>query len=165
MMADQILFWVTAAVLVVGALGVVGSKNLVHSVFWLALTLASTAVLFVLLQATFLAGIQIMLYTGGVMTLMLFGIMMTQRDAGAFVPNPIARTNASAAVSFTLFALLLSGIWGSPGIASKAPVPGPSAQEIGQLFLGPQLLSFEVLSVLLLAAMVGAILLARRTDA
>ena len=74
---EPIAFGIVAACLLLAALFVVTSKNLVHAVLWLAVTLASTAALFVLLQAPFLAGIQILLYTGGVITLMLFGVMLT----------------------------------------------------------------------------------------
>ncbi len=140
--------------------------DLVHSVLWLAVTLLSTACVLVWLAAPFLAGIQIVLYTGGVITLMLFGVMLTHRDATAVVPNPIQRPAVALVAAVTLLAILLAAIWRTPELAPAAMSPQHEVTtlQIGQVLLAEQLLAFEVLSVLLLAAMVGAIVLSRRKD-
>ena len=96
-MGFQVFVWTVAALLIISAMGVVLSKNLVHGVFWLAGTLIATAAMYVFLEAPFLAGIQIVLYTGGVITLMLFGVMLTQRNPDVDIPNPVARPGAAAA--------------------------------------------------------------------
>ena len=98
-MGFQVFVWTVAALLIISAMGVVLSKNLVHGVFWLAGTLIATAAMYVFLEAPFLAGIQIVLYTGGVITLMLFGVMLTQRNPDVDIPNPVARPGAAAAAS------------------------------------------------------------------
>jgi NADH-quinone oxidoreductase subunit J len=164
-MADKIGFGIIAACLLLSALFVVGSKNLVRSVLWLAITLATTAALFVFLGATFLAGIQILLYTGGVITLMLFGVMLTRRHEGVFVEN---ETSPSRRVPAALMAAAVLGViagatYRTPNLPTS-PGRAPTTEEIGRSFLTEHLLAFEVLSILLLAAMIGAIVLARKLD-
>lgn len=148
------------------AVGVVRASNLVHAVFWLASVLLGTAALFVALEATFIAGVQVVLYAGGVITLMLFVVMLTQHDPNTDVPNPAHRRGVGGLVAGLLFAALLVAIWRSPELASLQPMRGPqvSPQVIGAHILGPHVIAFEALSVLLLAAMLGAIVLARRSD-
>ncbi len=152
--------------LLVGSIQVVRSPNLVRSVFWLAGTLVATAALLVWLEAPFLAGIQIVLYAGGVITLLLFGVMLTYRESEVTVPNPVHRPGAAFVAAGALLAILLSAIWTTPQLEPTAmrPTHEVSAGPIGAMFLQEQLLAFEVLSVLLLAAMIGAIVLARRSD-
>jgi NADH-quinone oxidoreductase subunit J len=123
-----------------------------------------TAGLFLILDAAFLAAIQIILYTGGVITLMLFGVMLTQRDLGPGIPNPISTQLPAAWSASLLFGLLMTGIWSDSVLGSMVPDEQPDAKEIGRLFLSDHLIAFELLSILLLAAMIGAIVLARRTD-
>jgi NADH-quinone oxidoreductase subunit J len=158
---------VTAVVclsLVASALGVVTSKNMVHAVFWLAATLVATAGLFVVLQAPFLAGVQILLYTGGIITLMLFGVMLTAREPDTKVPNPLWRQAPASVTAALMLAVLLMAIWGTPELALTTPITPPTTLDVGRVFLTEQLIAFEALSVLLLAAMVGAIVLARKSD-
>ncbi|MFO0568763.1 MAG: NADH-quinone oxidoreductase subunit J [Polyangiaceae bacterium] len=162
---DPIAFGIVAACLLLSALFVVGSKNLVHAVLWLAVTLASTAVLFVLLRAPFLAGIQVLLYTGGVITLMLFGVMLTRRHERVFIENETTRERRLPAMlaAAVLFGVVSASIYKTPSLPN-GPVRTVTTDEIGRSFLTDQLLAFEVLSVLLLAAMIGAIVLARKAD-
>jgi NADH:ubiquinone oxidoreductase subunit 6 (subunit J) len=163
-MIGMALFAVFSGVLCASATAVVRTKNLVHSVFWLAATLIMTAGLFLLLDAAFLAGIQLILYTGGVITLMLFGVMLTQRDGGTDIPNPISTDVPAAWTASLLFGLLMTGIWFDTGLGRMIPDEQLGADAIGRLFLTDHLIAFELLSILLLAAMIGAIVLARRTD-
>lgn len=157
-------FAVVALAILGSGYQVVASRNLVHTVLWLAVTLASTAVAFVLLEATFLAGIQILLYTGGVLTLMLFGVMLTNRDAGFVdVRNPRHRGFAGGVLAVAVLALLTGAILRSP--LPEARVPAPETRALGVSFLGEHVLAFEALSLLLLAAVIGAIVLSRRHDA
>jgi NADH-quinone oxidoreductase subunit J len=151
------------AVMIACGIAVVRARDLVHAVFWLAAMLIATAGLFVVLEAPFLAGIQIVLYTGGVITLMLFGVMLTHRDLDAAIPNPVAHELRAGITAAALGGALLFGIWTTDWDAAKPAAPVSVAQ-IGAHLLGPQLLAFELLSVLLLIAMIGAIALARRTD-
>lgn len=165
-MLEALAFLLVAPALLYCAVRVISSDNLVHTVLWLALTLGATSVVFLLLSAPFLAGIQIILYTGGILTLMLFGVMLTHRDQGfTTVPNPVtsgrgARARVVAAFSFVTVALaLLLG-----GVPDAAPFVPIDTKKIGEAFLTEHVLAFEILSVLLLAAVLGAIVIARRQD-
>ena len=159
--------WLIFAILGIGALGgalrVVTSENLVHVVLYLGVTLLATAGLYAQLDAGFLAAIQILLYTGGVITLMLFAVMLARRSGGA-VP---AEGHAHAVRSFVV-AIAMAVLSGITIVGGGAPLRPPEAHgpaELGFVLLGPLALPFEALSVLLLAAMIAAIVLARRKDA
>lgn len=162
---QQVGFGIIALCLLASALSVVTSKNLVHCVLWLAVTLVSTAVLYVFLEASFLAAIQVLLYTGGVITLMLFGVMLTRHDDRAAIENETTpgRRLPALLTAGSLFAVLALAV-----LEMDPPpdtlMPAATTDEIGRSFLTEHLLAFEVLSVLLLAAMIGAIVLARRHD-
>ncbi len=162
---QQIGFGIIAACLLVSALRVVTSRNLVHSVLWLGVTLATTAVLFVFLGAPFLAGIQVLLYTGGVITLMLFGVMLTRRHERLMIENETSgrRRLPALLLGAGFFAAVAASSYRQPDLPGSLASAATSSQ-IGYSFLTEHLLAFEVLSVLLLAAMIGAIVLARRHD-
>lgn len=164
-MVELVGFAALAGVLVAAAVSVVLGSNLVHSVLLLAVLLFTTAVLFVVLDAPFLAGIQVMLYAGGVVTLMLFAIMLTRRSGGVAVSNETVRTRRlpAALLCATLFALLTASIHST----TEFPVGldrVPTTRQLGTLLFTEQALSFEVLGALLLAATIGAIVLARKRD-
>ncbi len=160
---STVAFIVIALILLVSSFMVVYARNLVHGVFWLSLALVGTAALYIILHASFLAAIQILLYAGGIITLMLFGIMLTARHDGVMVPNPGERRGPGALAALVTAALLLAGIWRSDTGLLSLTDAGTTA-EVGAIFLGSQLLAFEVLSVLLLAGMIGAIVLTRNQD-
>jgi NADH:ubiquinone oxidoreductase subunit 6 (subunit J) len=159
-----VAFGMIAGCLLLSGLFSVTSKNLIHSVLWLGVTLASTAGIFILLDAAFLAGIQLILYTGGVITLMLFGVMMTDHNSDAGILNPSRRQVVGAVLAGGVFAVIAEAIAGSALPAEPSGFEA-STQAVGHLFLTDHLLAFEALSMLLLAAMVGAIVLARKKDA
>ncbi len=160
---EQLAFGLVAAVLLYSALRVVSDENLVHTVLWLGVTLATTAAAYVLLHAPFLAAIQIILYTGGALTLMLFGVMLTQRVESVEVPNAAAGQGRAAVVAALLFGVIAAAVVKTPGLPDSPPIDVP-VRALGKSFLTTHLLAFEVLSVLLLTAMVGAIVLARKAD-
>jgi NADH:ubiquinone oxidoreductase subunit 6 (subunit J) len=154
---------ILALVILGGALGTVLSKNLVHSVLYLALVLVATAGLYARLSAGFLAGAQVLLYAGGVVTLAIFAVMLSARMEGGPIPNESGKRARAALVALAV-AGLLSGVLLQAQITVPASVPVVDAAEIGRSFLGEYVLPFEVLSVLLVAAMIGAIAIARRED-
>jgi NADH-quinone oxidoreductase subunit J len=160
---ESLIFYALAGSILLGAVRVVASRDLVRAVLWLAVVLVLTAVIFVMLGAPFLAGIQLLLYTGGVITLMLFGVMLTRRHHEIGVVVDRSRRLPAALGSVGLFVAMASAIFRTelPARPMSAPVP---AIEIGRAFLTDHLLAFEVLSVLLLAAMIGAIVLGRQHD-
>lgn len=166
-MSTELAFGVVAALAVIPALLVISSANLVRAVLWLGVTLVATAALYAMLGASFLAGVQLLLYVGGVMTLMVFGVMITRRHEGiagasSDAGNPVRGVIAGTAV----FALLSSAIITTPGLDEPPAVPPPvlSIADLGRQILHDQILAFEVLSVLLLAAIIGAVVIARRHD-
>jgi NADH-quinone oxidoreductase subunit J len=156
---------VVSLVMLVAAFQTVNSRDLVRSVLWLGIALSMTAVLFLLLSAPFLAGVQILLYAGGVITLMLFGVMLTRKVTDVVIDHGSTRRGWGAVGSLGLFGALAYSIMNTQfpkPTPADAPVP---AAEIGRAFLTDHLLAFEVLSLLLLAVMVGAIVLGRKRDA
>lgn len=164
-MVEQIGFGVVALAMLFGGFKVVTTKNLVHTVLWLGLTLATTAVLFILLDAAFLAAIQIILYTGGVLTLMLFGVMLTHRDASfTGIQNPSHRTAPGFLLAVSVAAMLGGAIARTELPTTPAGAP-TTTRELGVALFTDHVLAFEVLSLLLLGAVLGAIVLARKRDA
>ena len=150
--------------LLIAALFAAASRNLVRAVMWLGVVLALTAVLFVALGAGFLATIQVLLYIGGVVTLLIFGVMLTSRAEGVAVPRPTRRKLPAAIVSLAMFAAMSAAILKAGDLGPVAPAPA-GGRELAGILLGKDLLAFEALSLLLLAAMIGAIVLARPKDA
>ena len=152
------------AVVVLGAsLGVVLARNLFHSVLWLALALVGTAGLFVLLHAEFLAAVQVLLYAGGVVTIVVFAIMLTERLVGSSLTQTnrgiVAGAVAAAAVFIGLAGTILRAV--PPAVA---PAPQLTTASLGRAVLTEWVLAFEVLGLLLLAALVGALYLARTEE-
>jgi NADH-quinone oxidoreductase subunit J len=165
-MTEYIVFSIVAGVALAAALAVVAWPNLVHCVLWLTLVLVDTAVIYAILDAAFLGAIQVMLYAGGVITLMLFAIMLTRRKGGVAVKNETdsGRRWPALLLSSGLFGLMAWAILNTDELAQTTPQPQADAKQLARSFLTEHVLSFEVLSVLLLAATVGAIVIARRRD-
>jgi len=159
----QIGFGIVAAVMLLSSLRVVSSDNLVHTVLWLAITLGATSAAYVMLGAPFLAAVQLLLYTGGVLTLMLFGIMLTQRNEGVRVPNEATARGRGFALAAALFGVMAAAVVRTETLPTSPRVE-ISVESLGHSFLTRHLLAFEVLSILLLVVMVGAIVLARPKD-
>jgi len=157
----QIAFGVVAASMLLAALMVATAKNLVRGVLWLGAVLLSTAALYVLLAAPFLAGIQVLLYAGGVMTLMIFGVMLTRTNQDTSVEQ--RGRLGGAIVAAALFGTVAGAIVRTPPGDATTDKPIGTA-DIGRELLGTHVLAFEVLSLLLLGAMIGAVVLARRKD-
>src|SRR5215211_7265905 len=107
MTSESLAFWGLSVVLVGSALAVVLSKNLFHSVLWLALALTGTAGLFLTLDAEFLAAVQLLLYAGGVITIVVFAIVVTERLVGERLTHTNRRIGGGAVVSLALLVALL----------------------------------------------------------
>lgn len=146
------------------ALGVVLLSNIVYSAFLLAGVFISIAGMYLLLNADFVATAQVLIYVGAVNVLILFAIMLVnKREDFAPMRNAWVRPTLTAIVSLGLFALLSTMVLATPWMYSTGVTPGNnSIIAIGQHFFSDFLLPFELASVLLLMAMVGAIILARR---
>lgn len=151
-------------IMLVGALGVVLLSNIVHSAFLLALVFISISGLYILLNAGFVAAAQVLVYVGAVNVLILFGIMLVNKDE-EFAPVNRAWIGkvATGAVCAGIFGLIGTMVVSHPWALSSEPAAGDLAIEvIGQHFFSDYLLPFELASILLLVALVGAIVLARR---
>jgi len=161
---EVIAFWSLAIVLVGSALAVVLSKNLFHSVLWLALALTGTAGVFLLLEAEFLAAVQLLLYAGGIVTIVVFAIVVTERLVGERITQTNRRITAGAVTSLALIALVVNAVMRQP-LALTAPATSPDlTRSLGESVLTRYVLPFELLGVLMLAAMLGAVYFARPED-
>lgn len=161
-MIDWVVFGVLALTTLGGAVQTVRGGDLVHVVLWLALTLVGTAGLYAFLDAGFLAAIQLLLYTGGVITLMLFTVMLARRDGGGVPAGGHAGVPRAALVVLGFFGVVVVAILGGGTRLGGGQV---TAQQLGATVMEDLALPFEALSALLTAAMVGAIVLSRRKDA
>jgi NADH-quinone oxidoreductase subunit J len=161
--AQNVGFYIIAVAMVVGALRVVTARNVVHAALWLVLVLAGVAAQYILLAAEFVAVTQVLVYIGAVMVLILFGTMLTRSRVGRqsdldnsywLLGVPVAGVLLAAMV------LALTDSFGSERLPTDAePI---STQAVSDLIFGPYLLPFWGLSFVLLAAVIGAIVLARK---
>jgi NADH-quinone oxidoreductase subunit J len=160
----EVAFLLVAAVLIPASLLVVAAPNLFHGALALALALVGTAVLYLLLAAEFLALIQVLLYAGGVVTLVVFAITVTGRLGGGPELGIARGRLAGLAVSVGLFALLADQFLRAGLPVGWAKAPAEPTRALAESLVTTYLLPFEALSALLLVAMVAAIILARRDD-
>ena len=161
MTLDAIAFWAFAAVLIGSALAVVLSKNLFHSVLWLALALVATAGVFLTLDAEFIAAVQVLLYAGGVITVVVFAIVVTERLVGEKLSHTSRRIATSGLVSAALLALIVSAISRSPLQLPKPPLAGDLTRDMGISLLTQFTLPFLLLAVLLVVGLLAASYFAR----
>lgn len=163
-MTGHDLVFIAVGLLTAGAaVKTVTSTNLVHAALYLATTLAGIAGVFLVLHADFLALVQLVVYVGAVAVLFLFGLMLTRAPIGREALDSQNRPLALA-VSGTLFVVLSALVIGAFGDVRVDEVAGAPIAEIGMQFFAGWVLPFELLSMLLLAALIGAIVLARRED-
>ncbi|MEX0846981.1 MAG: NADH-quinone oxidoreductase subunit J [Ilumatobacteraceae bacterium] len=161
--AQNISFGIIAAIMIVGALKVVTSKNVVHAALALVLVLAGASAQYLLLAAEFVAVTQVLVYVGAVMVLFLFGVMLTRAKLG--VDTELNNSNYLLGVPVALLMLgvmvyvLLDGFGDTRLPADRQPV---AIQELSDSIFSPYLLPFWALSFVLLAAVIGAIVLARK---
>jgi len=157
-------FLVLSATLVLGSLGVVLLPNIVYSAFLLGGVFLSVAGLYLLLNASFVAAAQVLVYVGAVNVLILFAIMLVnKREDLSDIPGLKVRKLLSGLVCGGLFVLLLRVAFTTPwALPGPQPVGEEATIRIGEHLFSDYLLPFELASVLLLMAMIGAIVLARR---
>ncbi len=164
MTGEVLAFWVLGLVLVGSALAVVLSKNLFHAVLWLALALTGTAGVFLELDAEFLAAVQLLLYAGGIVTIVVFAIVVTERLVGERISQTSRRIAGSAVVAVALLATILSAISERPLPVTPPALPADLTRNIGDAVLTRFVMPFELLALLMLAALMGAIYFARPDD-
>jgi len=162
----QIVFYFFAAMTVGSAVIVVFSRNLIHSAFALLFTFFGVAALYVFLGADFLAGAQMVIYVGGILVLLIFGVMLTHKlydmslkaETFQFWPGLALVT----AVFLTLAGVMMRTSWHVP--ATPRPLD-PTTAAIGELFMKEYILPFELASIFLLIALIGAAMIVRRRPA
>ena len=164
-------FYYMAAASIASALLAVTGKNPVHSMLWVLALLLHIAGIFLLLGAEFLAAVQVIVYAGAILIFYLFVVMLLDLPDEAARPRygghwPFA---AAAGVCFAVFGWLArGGTLNAGGAASRLAVEGPfqgSVAAVGAAIFGPYALPFEIASLVLLAAIIGAVVLARRRAA
>ncbi|MGI8407564.1 MAG: NADH-quinone oxidoreductase subunit J family protein [Actinomycetota bacterium] len=160
---QQIVFGIFAVVMVVSAFRVVTTRNVVHAALYLVGTLLGAAALFVLLFAEFVAWVQVLVYVGAVVVLMLFGLMLTRAPIGSADFDNDQRSIA-ALVAGGLFAvtswIMIVAFDGQK--IDFARETGTRTEDIGAVIFSSYVFPFEAVSVLLLAALIGAVLIARK---
>ncbi len=157
-----LMFIILAAVIVASASMVVSLKNIFHSAISLIICLSGVAGIYILLDAEFLAAVQVLIYVGAVSVLMIFAIMLTTNLAS----RQIVQVNRNALVASLVCVAFLIGTWALIQLTrvwqiAETPLPDQNVFTIGKLLMTDYMLPFEVVSVLMLAALIGAIVLAR----
>ena len=160
----NVIFYILAFFVVISAAVVAFSKNIVRSAFAMMVTFLGIAGLFVLLSADFLAVTQLLIYVGGILVLILFSVMLSSRIKEIKISN-LSVGYFSGGVIITLLVLLLVYI-GVKTPWQKLDAVGfePSTSAIGNSLLSNYLLPFEMISVLLLVGLIGAVVIARRKE-
>jgi NADH-quinone oxidoreductase subunit J len=162
----DVLFCLLGAMAVGSALLVAVSSNLVHCALWLVVTLGSLAGLYLLLAAEFVAWVQVLIYVGAVVVLLLFALMLTRAPIGVVADldgrNRVVAVAVAVATGAVLVTTFADGFRGAR-LAIRTGDIG-SARVLGTRLFDSWVLPFEILSVLLLAALVGAIVLSRHQD-
>lgn len=169
MLASTIIFYIIAFLMVVSAVATVAVKNMLHSALFLIATFFSTAVLYLTMQAEFIAIAQVLVYIGGVVILVLFTVLLTsQLGEAAFISSGL-RKYMAALIAGGFLVLILSLLNAATGLGVSAPLAlanYANLEVIGERLLRADaqgfILPFEIISLLLLTAMIGAIVIARR---
>jgi NADH-quinone oxidoreductase subunit J len=159
---QHIAFGMLAAVMTISSLKVVTSRNVVHCALYLVMVLAGVAGIYILLAAEFLAAVQVLVYIGAIVVLFLFGIMLTRAPIGRSSGLDNDQRGLAAMVSLAVAGLLVTLLIDGFG-DDKIDIAEPQrSAEVGLEIFQSYVIPFEVVSVLLLAALVGAVVLARR---
>ena len=161
MTLEVVAFWTCGGILVGSALAVVLGKNLFHSVLWLALALVSTAAIFLTLDAEFLAAVQVLLYAGGVVTVVVFAIVVTERLIGERLSQVSRRITTAAVACAALAAVLVRAIDRADLHLPKPALTGDLTEQIGTSLLTRFVLPFELLALLLVVGLLAASYFAR----
>ena len=157
----ELVFWFVAAITIISAGFVVLNNQLIYSAVALLFTLFGVAGIYVFLWADFIAGIQILVYVGGILVLVIFGIMLTNKIKSVRISHKSMQQGVGGAGALWLFIFLSLALSKAPWAISAAVEPSGTVREIGILLLIDYLLPFEIISLLLLGALIGAAVLSR----
>ena len=160
-MAD-ITFWFISALTVVSAFFVVSSKSLLYSAYSLLVTFLGITALYVFLWADFLAVVQVVVYVGGILVLIIFGIMLTNKISSVNISHTSVQKGVGAVVVLGFLGALSFVMISTPWVQLPNTEPIETARSIGRLLMIDYLLPFEAASFLLLGALIGATTLSRK---
>ncbi len=158
----DIIFYLFAAITLVSAVVVVNAKNIIHAAFSLLLTLFGVSGIYILLGADFLAIVQIMVYVGGILILLLFGVMLTNKITNVEIRTGVVYVFPAIIVVGAFTAILFSVITSTNWHTGSFEIPQTTTKMLGHLLLTDYVLVFELLAILLLIALIGAASIARR---
>ena len=164
MISKEIIFVIFAVITVGSAALVVFSKKIIYAAFSLMLSLFGVAALFVFLSADFLAAVQIIIYVGGILVLILFGVLLTVKITSVNVTSHLSQRIWGTIAAIGMFVLIFIAITGTPWETldnAGEVLYYPQSEAIGVQLLTNYILPFEVASILLLAALIGAMFLVR----
>ena len=159
---SYILFGGICLFTVMTAIWVVLSPNLIHSAVSLLFTLFGVAGLYVFLYADFIAATQIIIYVGGILVLIIFGVMLTNNIADPKLTNKSQHQLLAGIFSFALLIMLSNIVFDTNWYVEELIIRDSTVNDIGMMLLSTYLLPFEVVSILLLAALIGAAMLSRK---
>lgn len=158
----DIIFYIFAAITLLSALFVVTTRNIVHSAFYLLFTFFGVAGIYVLLGADFIAISQILIYVGGILILLLFGVMLTNKITNVEIrTGTVHMLPAAIATGIFMGAVVAVMVW-TEWKSEPSVIPLTTTKDIGHLLLTDYVLIFELLGILLLVALIGAASIARR---
>jgi len=158
----DIIFYIFAAITLVSAFFVVTARNIVHSAFYLLFTFFGVAGIYVLLGADFIAIAQILIYVGGILILLLFGVMLTNKITNVEIrTGTVQILPAGIASAIFMGAVIAVMVW-TEWKSEPAKLPVTTAKDLGHLLVTEYVLIFELLGILLLIALIGAASIARR---
>jgi NADH-quinone oxidoreductase subunit J len=159
--AEAVVFAGVAVVLLGASLAVVLTPNLFHAVLYLAVSLVATGIVFLLLDAPFLFGVQLLLYAGGVVTIVVFAIMLTERLVGASIRQTSRYLINGGLLGAAVFIGVLGFLLRAAAPGARPAWPADITIAIGQALVGPFAVTLQLLGVLLVVALLGALYLAR----
>ena len=157
-------FWGVAGVLLAASLAVVLTPNLFHAILYLAVALVATGVVFLLLEAPFLFAVQLLLYAGGVVTVAVFAIMLTERLVGLTLAQASRHVVNGAIVAAAIFVGIVGLVLQGSVPEQRAALAADPTAAIGRALVGPFTLHVELLGILLVASLIGALYFARNDD-
>jgi NADH-quinone oxidoreductase subunit J len=162
MTVSTAVFYLVVVVTIGSAMIVAFSRNIIYSAFSLLGTFAGVAGIYVFLGADFVAAVQLLIYVGGILVLVLFAVMLTHRITDVEITNRAAGRIPGVIVVGILVYLLVQTVRETPWAKAKEIVYAATTAKIGDLFLDTYLLPFELASLVLLAALIGAVVIARK---
>lgn len=163
-MVPVLIFGFVSLITLGAAVAVVTNKNILHSAFYLVLAFVGVAGIYVLLEAPFIAVVQVLVYIGAIAILIVFAIMLTRRIMSKDLEQRNAQWVLAALGGFALFGVMGWIVYSVNWPVAETAVPEDTITILGQELLSTYVVPFEIVSVLLLAALVGSILIGRERD-